>query len=112
MSDTQVMLFPPQALHRDCLIQNAGDLEIIDEAFPDDDEVLYHGIDIPGDWRVKEFPEGFEWSCCGGNADAEGCRRSRHSTTRNDTTSTEHREEEEEDEDSDSDEQGDGTDDD
>lgn len=59
-----------------------------DDAFPDDDENEYGpGIQIPGDWRVTSFPDRFTWSCCEGDADAEPCRKGRHSEVDRDTGS-------------------------
>ena len=55
-----------------------GELEIRDEEFPDDDEVAYGNVDPYTDWRREEFPDGFEWTCCEGNANAEGCKKTRH----------------------------------
>lgn len=77
-----------------------------EDAFPDDDEIEYGpGIAIPGDWRVTSFPDYFTWSCCEGDADAEPCRKGRHSDVNNDdgypgTSSGEESEEEDEEDES------------
>lgn len=35
-------------------------------------------MEIPGDWRVDEFPGNFTWDCCQGDADATGCELKKH----------------------------------
>lgn len=50
-----------------------------EDAFPDDDDLnAGYEMEIPGDWRVDEFPECFTWSCCQGDADARACQIKMH----------------------------------
>jgi hypothetical protein len=75
----------------------------MDEDFPDDDEVQYGNVDPYTDWRREEFPDGFEWTCCEGNANAEGCRKTRHdcdNSTDDESPSGEEESDESDDEDS------------
>ncbi|KAF2498877.1 hypothetical protein BU16DRAFT_579910 [Lophium mytilinum] len=61
-----------------------GSLEIDTDFFADDDEVAQdpYSIDVDTDWRVKEYPEGFQWSCCEQDGrEAKPCVRCRHSQT-------------------------------
>ncbi|OJD38694.1 uncharacterized protein BKCO1_4000200 [Diplodia corticola] len=48
-----------------------------DSGFWDDtDDDIFGPIDT--DENREEYPEGFVWTCCGGQADAEGCKRGFH----------------------------------
>lgn len=50
-----------------------------DGAFPDDDDLNDgYEMEIPGDWRVEEFPECFTCDCCQENAGAKGCELKKH----------------------------------
>ncbi|KAK6083872.1 hypothetical protein SCUP515_01568 [Seiridium cupressi] len=49
-------------------------LEVDPEYFPDDDDTQAGDIDVDDDWRVEEFPEGFEWQCCGEPANGKPCQ--------------------------------------
>lgn len=60
------------------LILLAGELEIDEDMFPDDDEVMYTTINVKTDWRVKSCPDGFIWSCCEGNAESAPCLLQKH----------------------------------
>jgi hypothetical protein len=50
---------------------HTGELEIVEEEWPDHDERCHGPIDTKANRR--DFPDGFEWSCCGGNAAAPSC---------------------------------------
>jgi hypothetical protein len=78
---------------------------LIDDAFPDDDEMTYDPpSDLMGNWRFEAFPDQFEWTCCEGEGDAKPCRRGKHSEINKDTGSPGSSESEESTEDEDEDE--------
>ncbi|KZO97345.1 hypothetical protein CALVIDRAFT_536362 [Calocera viscosa TUFC12733] len=51
---------------------HSGNLEPDYNAFGDDDE------DPNTEWYRKEYPENFNWSCCGEDGTTEGCVASTH----------------------------------
>ncbi|KAF2806644.1 uncharacterized protein BDZ99DRAFT_82516 [Mytilinidion resinicola] len=81
--DFDVVLNEKPGKEQACVYHD-GILEIDADFFVDDDDVSAdpYSIDVNTDWRVKEFPEGFKWNCCGQyGRKVKPCIRSRHSQT-------------------------------
>ncbi|KAH8879663.1 hypothetical protein GQ53DRAFT_755744 [Thozetella sp. PMI_491] len=53
-----------------------GDMEVIDELWPDHDERCHGPIQTRE--NMEECPEGFEWTCCGRPTTEPGCRKGWH----------------------------------
>lgn len=55
-----------------------GDLEVDwrGHFWADHDEDCHGEID--SEYMRKEYPQGFEWSCCGRSGNGEGCKTGRH----------------------------------
>jgi hypothetical protein len=56
-------------------------LEVDRGYFPDDDDIQAGDIDIPADWRVEQWPEGFIWQCCQAYANGKPCEVQKHVAT-------------------------------
>lgn len=57
-----------------------GELEKDEDFWADDNDISYYGVEmeLPGDWRVTKYPEGFAWTCCTGDGVSDGCMRGKH----------------------------------
>lgn len=69
------------------LTQMTDNLEILEDFFVDDDEVMYGEIDPYTDWRRDDFPEGFMWQCCETTLkDNKPCQVQKHIVARSNGT--------------------------
>jgi len=57
-------------------VYHTGDLEAIEELFPDHDEDVHGPTDTPENRRA--FPERFSWTCCDKDGTDEGCEEGTH----------------------------------
>jgi hypothetical protein len=55
-----------------------GCLDVDEDFFADHDERCHGPMDT--EENRAEFPEGFNWDCCGGDALSEGCETGQHVT--------------------------------
>ncbi|KAL9617583.1 MAG: hypothetical protein Q9160_007653 [Pyrenula sp. 1 TL-2023] len=53
-----------------------GEVEPIEDMFPDHDERVHGPYDQ--DWIRRDFPESFEYTCCEGDLNSDGCNVTRH----------------------------------
>lgn len=57
---------------------HTGCLDVDEEFFADHDERCHGPMDT--EENRAQFPEGFNWDCCGGDALSEGCETGQHAT--------------------------------